>query len=214
MQTMASYEDQVNENEITNQNENETTVLQSNAIDASNGHQIDGKQSTVDTNSDTNAPSNKKKRKNTNQTSLNVVSEIDSSSNCVTSDASNNEYRIVQNENKRKKIEILKQHHRPNAAFEKETLSNDVQKTASSVNINNIPTEKPPLPPKPKNIKKMSIQTNDCCSSSSSKLRTKFENIHTTTVQRLTTQSEQLRLEISQLKAALASEQNAVRALR
>lgn len=215
---MASNGDQVNENEIQHRNENEITAFQSNAIDASNGHQIDEKQSTVDTNGDTNALSNKKKRKNTNQTSLNVVSEIDSSSNCVTSDASNIEYRIVKNENKRKKIEIQKQHQPSecvNAAFEKETVSNDDLKNASSVTAqNNIPTDKPPLPPKPKNIKKMSIQTNNCCSCGSSKLRTKFENIHTTTVQKLTTQSEQLRLEISQLKAALASEQNAVRALR
>lgn len=218
--------DQVNEFE--NRNENETAATQSNAIDASNDHQIDGKQSTVATHTAKNAlnrnnnGNNKKKRKSPNQTSLNVVSEIDSSSNCVTSDASNIEYRIIQNENKRKKIEILKHHQRAqsgNVVCDNEMLSNVDLKTPSSsviTNTNNIPTEKPPLPPKPKNIKKMSIQSNDCCkcSNNQSKSRMKFENIHATTVQRLTAQSEYLRLEISQLKAALASEQNAVRALR
>lgn len=209
---MASYNgDQANENEIQNRNENEIPAFQSNAIDASNGHQIDGKQSSVDTN----VSNNKKKRKNTNQTSLNAVGEIDSGCNCVTSDASNIEYRIVQNENKRKKIEIPQQQRHVgsgNVVTEANgTLLRDIIVLENACSIN---TEKPPLPPKPKNIKKMSIQTNDCCNCSNNKLRAKFENIHTTTVQKLTAQSEHLRLEISQLKTTLANEQSAVRALR
>lgn len=62
--------------------------------------------------------------------------------------------------------------------------------------------EKPPLPPK---LKKMGKE---------SKLKVKFENIHTMTVQKLTSQADQLREEIQNLKAALANEQNAVRGLR
>lgn len=46
------------------------------------------------------------------------------------------------------------------------------------------------------------------------KLRMKYENIHTTTVQKLTAQAEQLRLEITILRTALANEQSTVRVLR
>lgn len=46
------------------------------------------------------------------------------------------------------------------------------------------------------------------------KLRTKYENIHTTTVQKLTTQAEQLRHEIQTLRMALANEKNTVKQLR
>lgn len=45
-------------------------------------------------------------------------------------------------------------------------------------------------------------------------LQSKYENIHTTTVKKLTTFADQLRHEIGTLKAALATEQNTVRILR
>lgn len=45
-------------------------------------------------------------------------------------------------------------------------------------------------------------------------LQAKYENIHTTTVQKLTTYADRLRQEIGTLKTALASEQNTVRILR
>lgn len=46
------------------------------------------------------------------------------------------------------------------------------------------------------------------------KLRAKYEKIHTNTVQKMNAQAEQLRMEISTLRTALANEQNAVRVLR
>lgn len=46
------------------------------------------------------------------------------------------------------------------------------------------------------------------------KLRSKYENIHANTVQKLNAQAEQLRMEIGTLRTALANEQNAVRILR
>lgn len=46
------------------------------------------------------------------------------------------------------------------------------------------------------------------------KLRAKYEKIHTNTVQKMNAQAEQLRMEISTLRTALANEQNAVRCLR
>lgn len=45
-------------------------------------------------------------------------------------------------------------------------------------------------------------------------MQSKYENIHTTTVKKLTTFADQLRHEIGTLKAALADEQNTVRILR
>lgn len=57
-------------------------------------------------------------------------------------------------------------------------------------------------------------QTKDTKQTETSKLRSKYENIHANTVQKLNAQAEQLRMEISTLRTALANEQNAVRVLR
>lgn len=51
-------------------------------------------------------------------------------------------------------------------------------------------------------------------STETGKLRTKYEQIHAVTVQKLNAHAEQLRMEISTLRTALANEQNAVRTLR
>lgn len=99
-------------------------------------------------------------------------------------DVTNVDYEIVQHENKRQKIEILKS----------EEIDEKLNLDKSSVDAI-----------KPKDAKNHT-ETN--------KLRLKYENIHTNTVQKLNAQAEQLRIEISTLRTALANEQNAVRALR
>jgi JAKMIP CC3 domain len=60
-------------------------------------------------------------------------------------------------------------------------------------------TNKPPLPPKPQNL---------------SKMKKKIEQFNEQTVGKLAAQTDQLRLEIAELKAALTTEKNAVRVLR
>lgn len=49
---------------------------------------------------------------------------------------------------------------------------------------------------------------------STNQLQAKYDNIHTTTVQKLTTYADRLRQEIATLKTALATEQHTVRILR
>lgn len=115
-----------------------------------------------------------------------------------TTDATNVDYTIIQNENKRQKIELV-----PNQPDDEETKEN---KTKSS-NEEKLQAEKssPPSAKQSKDTKG---------SNEGSKLRLKYENIHTNTVQKLNAQAEQLRMEISTLRTALANEQNAVRVLR
>lgn len=69
--------------------------------------------------------------------------------------------------------------------------------------------EKPPLPPKPKNLTEKMLKTN-----STNKLRTKFDQVHGTAVQKLTTKNDQLQIENNSLRSALVTEQNVVRNLR
>lgn len=66
---------------------------------------------------------------------------------------------------------------------------------------------KPPLPPKPAKCAKKNAGT-------SPRMRVKVEESSTMTSQKLSAQAEQLRLEISELKSALAAERCAVRGLR
>jgi hypothetical protein len=73
-------------------------------------------------------------------------------------------------------------------------VSND-SSSCSVIKIMN----KPPLPPKPQNL---------------SKMKKKIELQTELTVNKLSAQTEQLRLEITDLKAALLCERNAVRVLR
>lgn len=97
-------------------------------------------------------------------------------------------YTIFQHENKRQKIEIPSKCKQKSIGEGREILGKTL--SASS---------------KPKDAKN-NIETN--------KLRLKYENIHTNTVQKLNAQAEQLRMEISTLRTALANEQSAVRVLR
>lgn len=77
------------------------------------------------------------------------------------------------------------------------------------------------------NAKKCSVQLNNSDNETKSnpskenqkptavnQLQLKYDNIHTNTVQKMTTYAERLRQEIGTLKAALANEQNTVRNLR
>lgn len=98
------------------------------------------------------------------------------------------EYAIVQHDNKRQKIEIHKN---------KENNPTPIKTDGLGVVKSTIK--------QPKDAKN-NTETN--------KLRSKYENIHANTVQKLNAQAEQLRMEISTLRTALANEQNAVRVLR
>lgn len=98
------------------------------------------------------------------------------------------EYAIVQHENKRQKIEIHKNQNIGPKSGKAEGSSAD-KSTAKQV----------------KDAKN---------TAETSKLRLKFDNIHANTVQKLNAQAEQLRMEISTLRTALANEQSAVRVLR
>ncbi|XP_063708386.1 LOW QUALITY PROTEIN: uncharacterized protein LOC134837008 [Culicoides brevitarsis] len=75
---------------------------------------------------------------------------------------------------------------------------------------------KPPLPPKPSIVAAgQKIQKSFSTPGSTPKMKRKVEEANNATlVQKLSAQSEQLRLEISLLKTALSQEKNAVRALR
>ncbi|XP_031635433.1 janus kinase and microtubule-interacting protein 3-like [Contarinia nasturtii] len=101
-------------------------------------------------------------------------------------------YAIVQHENKRQKIEIP-----PNLNG---NISNP---TKDDVDLE----QTPPTTAKPTKDAK-------CNHTETNKLRLKYENIHTNTVQKLNAQADQLRMEINTLRTALANEQNAVRILR
>lgn len=105
------------------------------------------------------------------------------------------DYAIIENENKRQKIELV--------ANRKENKENELTVPVGD----GLTVEKPLMPSNkaPKDTK---------CNNDNSKLRLKYENIHTNTVQKLNAQAEQLRMEISTLRTALANEQNAVRVLR
>lgn len=157
------------------------TELQITPVDSDiklDGLSVDGAETTpVDRKQNGTEKPQKSKRK--------ITASVDELSVIDDTDAFTQEYAIVQNENKRQKIEITRSNKENNA---------------------NAPNEKKPTTPsaKPKEVK--STETN--------KLRAKYENIHANTVQKLNAQAEQLRMEISTLKAALANEQNAVRTLR
>lgn len=112
------------------------------------------------------------------------------------------DYEIVQHENnKRQKIEISKSPENPSDDKENNTHneSNDNEKSEMPSNGN---------------VSQKLAKTNTKANHEPDKLRMKYENIHTTTVQKLTAQAEQLRLEISTLRTALSNEQSAVRVLR
>lgn len=119
----------------------------------------------------------------------------------------NNEigYEIVEHENKRQKIEIKKCHQMAN------NKENEI--TTQTTNKANATTTTPATAviaaAAAEKILQKQMKSNE-----PDKLRIKYENIHTTTVQKLTAQAEQLRSEISTLRTALANEQQAVRTLR
>lgn len=135
-------------------------------------------------------------KKKTKRKNLSVTESLAISSETINEiDASEAEYAIVQRANKRQKIEI--------STNKRKTYENG----SKSHNDDGLVSSKPPLSSvkQPKDGKSC-IETN--------KLRLKYENIHTNTVQKLNAQAEQLRMEISTLRTALANEQNAVRVLR
>lgn len=107
-------------------------------------------------------------------------------------DAIEDDYAFVQRENKRQKIEISSNRKR--------------NKENCTRNIGTNSKAPPSSSTKPSKDGKNSTEPN--------KLRLKYEKIHANTVQKLNAQAEQLRMEISTLRTALANEQNAVRTLR
>lgn len=126
------------------------------------------------------------KRKNKRKKSTST-DEVTDSNEII--DENEIDYAIIENEYKRQKIEIV--------ANRKENKENEV---TVPVKDGLTPSNKAP-----KHIK---------CNDDNRKLRLKYENIHANTVQKLNAQAEQLRMEISTLRTALANEQNAVRVLR
>lgn len=110
-------------------------------------------------------------------------------------DALESDYAFVQHENKRQKIEI-RTNRRGNKENNPKQLKNDSSHSKRAVSSS------------------MKQPQDGKSSTETSKLRLKYENIHANTVQKLNAQAEQLRMEISNLRAALANEQNAVRTLR
>lgn len=123
-----------------------------------------------------------KKNKRKKSTSIERISVENESTDTIHVD-----YKVVEHENKRQKIEIPS-----NRKSADESGKSTLDKSS-------------PVIAKPKDVKNPT-ETN--------KLRLKYENIHTNTVQKLNAQADQLRMEISTLRTALANEQNAVRVLR
>lgn len=100
----------------------------------------------------------------------------------------------IQRNNKRKRIELH--------TFDKENIDKKVMLMRSSV--------EPATKHETKNMK----DNNNQMTTVTNRLQLKYENIHATTVQKLTAYTERLRLEINTLRSALAIERNAVRVLR
>lgn len=115
-------------------------------------------------------------------------------------DSTEDDFAFVQRENKRRKIAISAKR-----AENKENMAEPplLQCCGDGTLDSNKPLGRLTKPP---TDGKDGIGTN--------KLRAKYEKIHTNTVQKLNAQAEQLRMEISTLRTALANEQNAVRVLR
>lgn len=112
------------------------------------------------------------------------------------------DYEIVHHKNnKRQKIEISKSPENPLDGKENNTHNESNTKEKWELTSNG-------------NVSQKLAKINAKASHEPDKLRMKYENIHTTTVQKLTAQAEQLRLEITTLRTALANEQSAVRVLR
>lgn len=98
----------------------------------------------------------------------------------------------IQCDNKRKKIDLQ--------ILDEENIDEKAMLMKSSA---------VPATPTTKNIK-----DNNQMPNVTNRLQLKYENIHATTVQKLTAHTERLRLEINTLRSALAIERNAVRVLR
>lgn len=111
-------------------------------------------------------------------------------------------YKIVQRNGKRQKIEVL---------TDNGVCQGDIrgQGAAGATNNKNKENVKPPVPPKPKHL-----VCRPPAVFKEPKIGTKFEQIHTLTVQKLNAHAQQLRQEINHLKTALTNEQTAVRTLR
>lgn len=118
-------------------------------------------------------------------------------------DATEDDFAFVQSENKRRKIAIAAKR-----AENKENIDMSPLPSSTRCGGNGTVNSNKPLLrlAKPSTDGKAGIEPN--------KLRAKYEKIHTNTVQKMHAQAEQLRMEISTLRTALANEQNAVRVLR
>lgn len=113
----------------------------------------------------------------------------------ATNEAINNaEIDYIQCDNKRKKIDLQ--------ILDKENIDEKAMLMKSSAEPATLTTKNI----KDNNQMPMPNVTN--------RLQLKYENIHATTVQKLTAHTERLRLEINTLRSALAIERNAVRVLR
>lgn len=123
-------------------------------------------------------------------------------------DSTEDDFAFVQSENKRRKIAISakRAENKENIAVSLLPLSTSTtQRCGNGTSNSNKPLAR--LTKQPTDGK-IGIDTN------TNKLRAKYEKIHTNTVQKMHAQAEQLRMEISTLRTALANEQNAVRLLR
>lgn len=135
-------------------------------------------------------------KKNTKRKNLGLTESLAISSETINEiDSSDADYAIVQRENKRQKVEI--------SANKRKVY----EKSSKSLNDDGLVSTRPPL-----SSAKQPKDGKSCAETN--KLRLKYENIHANTVQKLNAQAEQLRMEISTLRTALANEQNAVRVLR
>lgn len=122
-------------------------------------------------------------------------------------DSIEDDFAFVQSENKRRKIAISakRAENKENIAVPLLSLSTSAQRCGNGTSYSNKPLAR--LTKQPTDGK-IGIETN------TNKLRAKYEKIHTNTVQKMHAQAEQLRMEITTLRTALANEQNAVRSLR
>lgn len=163
--------------------QNENSVSPANGVDDSSNVPLPIKRQTS-TLLKSSVGKNVNKRKNiVSVASLLIVDEAtDDDGECDDVD-----YAIVQNANKRQKIQINRRN-----------MNNRPSADISHVNKENM---------SPKKFK-------EDVSGEPNKLQLKYDMIHANTVQKLTAQAEQLRLEITTLRAALTNEQNSVRFLR
>lgn len=118
-------------------------------------------------------------------------------------DSTEDDFAFVQRENKRRKIAISAKR-----AENKENIAVTPSPLSTTSLVDGKPNLNKPL------VRLTKPPTDGKDGTEPNQLRTKYEKIHTNTVQKMNAQADQLRMEISTLRTALANEQNAVRVLR